>query len=397
MSAPALLSLLPFAGLLFILPFPSTVALRLLCLAAAFAIAMFSWRRLAVPTIPAKPALLVWAAVALASLAYAANPAYSLGEIKNEVGYAMMVFVAFFAITGTLRELRLWSRVVVAAAAVISLWAMAAGFKPGLWIDGGAYGGVGTFASLAVVAVPLLLVAWTGASLSERKLLAFAALAILAGSVFSQQRILWAAFALELVVAMVLLYKAGFLKISRVALAAVIVGSVAVAGAVLLIVHDRKTDLSNPEIQAIGKDMRLAHWQRVFARIQERPLLGAGFGRETMKKAYPDLVPKTSPESQLWHPHNVFLTQGIAMGWPGMLALLAVFVSLLRAYWKHLNAEGTDHRLAAIAGMVLVLGVVTRNLTNDFFVRDGALMFWALNGALLGYLGRSGSTMREAS
>jgi hypothetical protein len=85
------------------------------------------------------------------------------------------------------------------------------------------------------------------------------------------------------------------------------------------------------------------------------------------------------------------------MGWPGMLALLAVFAALLHAYWKHLDAEDSDHRLAAIAGVVLVLGVVTRNLTNDFFVRDGALMFWALNGALLGYLGRSAATMRGAA
>ena len=397
MSVSAVLSLAPFAGLLFILPFPSTVALRLLCLAAAFAIAMFSWRRLAVPTLPARPVLLVWAAVAFASLAFAVDPAYSLGEIKNEVGYAMMAFVAFFAITGTVRELRLWSRVVVAAAAVISLWAVAAGFKPGAWIDGGAYGGVGTFASLAVVAAPLLLLAWGGLSARGRTSLAVSAVVILAASVFSQQRILWAAFAIELVAAMVLLRSAGFLKISRVALAASIVGSVALAGAALMFVHAQKTELSTPEIQVLEKDFRLAHWQRVLARIQEHPVTGAGFGRETMKKAYPDLVPKTSPESLLWHPHNVFLTYGIAMGWPGMLALLAVFAALLRAYWKHLDAEDTDHRLAAIAGVALVLGVVTRNLTNDFFVRDGALMFWALNGALLGYLGRSAATMRGAA
>lgn len=401
MSAPALLSfrlLFPFAGLLFILPFPSTVALRLLCLAAAFAIAILSWRKLAVPPIPAKPALLAWAAIALASLAFAADTAYSLGEIKNEIGYTMMAFVAFFAVTGAVREVRLWARVVVAAATVISIWAMAAGFKAGAWIDGGAYGGVGTFASLAVVALPMMFVASGGLSSGQtRTVLALVALAILAAAVFSQQRILWAAFAIQLLGAIVLLRRAGFLKISGMALTAIIVGGMALAWGALLFVHAQKTALSTPEIQAMQKDMRLVHWQRVFDRVQEHPLVGAGFGRETMKKAHPDLVPKTSPESQLWHPHNVFLTYGIAMGWPGMLALLAVFVSLLHAYWKQLDAGDAERRIAAIAGIVLILGVVTRNLTNDFFVRDGALMFWALNGALLGYLGRSAPTMRGAA
>src|SRR5947207_1607171 len=81
---------IPFVGLLLILPFPGTVALRLVCLAAAFLVALLCWRRLAPPSVPCKPALLAWAAVALASLAYAVDSEYSLVEIKNEVGYAMM-------------------------------------------------------------------------------------------------------------------------------------------------------------------------------------------------------------------------------------------------------------------------------------------------------------------
>jgi hypothetical protein len=33
----------------------------------------------------------------------------------------------------------------------------------------------------------------------------------------------------------------------------------------------------------------------------------------------------------------------------------------------------------------MVAGVLARNMTNDFFVRDGALLFWALAGMLFGY------------
>ena len=107
-----------------------------------------------------------------------------------------------------------------------------------------------------------------------------------------------------------------------------------------------------------------------------------------MKRAYPDLVPKTEPQSLLWHPHNVLLTYGIGMGWPGVLALLGVFLSFSWEFRRHIARPGLDCRLAAIAGIMLVIGVVTRNMTNDFFLRDGALMFWALSGALMGFLSR---------
>jgi hypothetical protein len=33
----------------------------------------------------------------------------------------------------------------------------------------------------------------------------------------------------------------------------------------------------------------------------------------------------------------------------------------------------------------MVAGVLARNMTNDFFVREGALLFWALAGMLFGY------------
>src|SRR5258707_312442 len=42
-------------------------------------------------------------------------------------------------------------------------------------------------------------------------------------------------------------------------------------------------------------------------------------------------------------------------------------------------------RQAGLAGTPMVAGVLARNMTNDYFVRDGALLFWALAGMLFGY------------
>ena len=44
----------------------------------------------------------------------------------------------------------------------------------------------------------------------------------------------------------------------------------------------------------------------------------------------------------------------------------------------------------------MVLGVLARNMANDFFVRDAALLFWALAGMLFGYALRRESPFREA-
>jgi hypothetical protein len=49
-------------------------------------------------------------------------------------------------------------------------------------------------------------------------------------------------------------------------------------------------------------------------------------------------------------------------------------------------ARSTDPGIAEIgaAGLALVAGVVVKNLTDDFFVRQSALLFWSLVGAGLG-------------
>jgi O-antigen ligase len=131
---------------------------------------------------------------------------------------------------------------------------------------------------------------------------------------------------------------------------------------------------------------------RPYEVVMEQPLVGAGFGRESMKKAYPDLVPADPPMSLMWHPHNVLLNYGVAMGVPGVVVLLLLLTGFAVTYGQQLRSANEQDRLIAAAGIILITGVVVRNMTNDLFLRDGALLFWALNGALLGYLMRQRKT-----
>src|SRR5260370_19775174 len=75
-----------------------------------------------------------------------------------------------------------------------------------------------------------------------------------------------------------------------------------------------------------------------------------------------------------------------------MVGVLALFASLARRFWQLASRGERLARLAGLAGTAMVAGVLARNMANDFFVRDGALLFWALAGMLFGYALR-----REAS
>jgi O-antigen ligase len=95
------------------------------------------------------------------------------------------------------------------------------------------------------------------------------------------------------------------------------------------------------------------------------------------------------------HPHNLVFNYGISAGVPGMVAVLALFAALAWRFWQLAFRGERVARLTGLAGAAMVAGVLARNMANDFFVRDGALLFWALAGMLFGYALRHESTCGE--
>jgi O-antigen ligase len=200
------------------------------------------------------------------------------------------------------------------------------------------------------------------------------------------QRAFWLVFGLQALIALYLLRARGFVAISArrvqaLGAAAVLLSSLAIVGATM-----------NRDAVSWNKDPRVTTWPAVAVRILEHPLTGKGFGRQTMKNAYPDLVSQKYP--LFWHPHNLFLNYGIAMGIPGMIAIVLLFLILLRRFLQLSRAEDRVSAMAGICGVLLVIGVVARNFTNDFFQRDLALLFWSIAGMLLGYAHHAKSAPR---
>jgi O-antigen ligase len=123
-------------------------------------------------------------------------------------------------------------------------------------------------------------------------------------------------------------------------------------------------------------------WKEIVARIAEKPFTGAGLGREMLSRAYPDLTPPENP--LFWHAHNVVLNYGVSAGVPGMLAILLLFGAIAWRFWRISASKDPTLRAIGLAGTLVVTGVFTRNMFNDFFVREGAIFFWTFSGAMLG-------------
>lgn len=377
------LTLLPFIVLLFILPYRGTVALRLICLVAALLIVIFLWRQLAPPRVPCKPAIGMWALIAVISLSGAVDPAYSLGEIKNEIGYTMIAFVAFFAVTRNESDLKWLILSLAAGATVLCAGAIQSIWQLGAWQQLSTfYGGTGAFAGYAAAVAPMLFLIIAYTPESRRRAAVFAVFALVVVTTFlSLQRIVWWALALEAIIALVLLKRSGLIRLSWTGLMSTVLLVVVLTGGIFFAVHQER--VKGTVAAEISRDSRPKVWPLVVHRIAENPLVGAGFGRGVMRKAARDLIPEDN--TLVWHAHNIFLDCGLQMGLPGMLALAWIILCLLRQYWRFCRASDDKLKLLGIAGLMLVAGVMLRNQTSNEFLRDASILFWALNGALLGF------------
>lgn len=392
----AWLPLIPFIGLLMLLPYPGTVAGRLLLLVLAFGVAL-NWqlrgrhRGWSYP--PCRLPLLFWIAVSVVSLTYAVAPTYSLGEMKNEIGYTMAAFFAFHMIGRDRDQAQVVLRGLAAGLLLIGAIALFGWFRNGrAWPEYGIQGGSGSFATYLVTCLPAMFWLTVEDSSPRGRLFARAMVALAFVLAFlTLQRAVWPALIVQMLVAMHFLHSSGRLPTGR-WLAVALALAICAVGAVALVKSNQLRGMHSisslmPSDQAMNApiarqtgtdgDPRIPFWSAVIGKIAEHPFAGAGFGIGSMKKAYPDLVPPQFP--LLWHAHNAVLNYAIQMGWPGALALLGLFGGFARYFWR-CRRLSPAHATAATAGLMLLAGVFLRNQTNDFFSRDLALLFWCLLG-----------------
>jgi O-antigen ligase len=116
-------------------------------------------------------------------------------------------------------------------------------------------------------------------------------------------------------------------------------------------------------------------------KIKEAPFQMNGFGRRTFAKKFRGFIEKYKWESTMWHAHNTFLNVAIQTGLQGLLLFCLLLYRMLK-YCRETEKSGGSAviRYFSLATFMMIVAFFFRNISDDFFIDDSALLFWFLSG-----------------
>lgn len=392
------LGLLPAAIFIFILPINHTITLRLAALVIALLIALQSFfKEKNRPALPLKFPLLLWGGLALASLMWAADTTYSLREIKDEVGYGLITYFVFFTLTKNRAAFLFFIAALTTGFLFMSSSVAFTHLRLGDWRAEEFPGNVGTFSTYLVTVLPFFILAVLFNL--KRRWLAYLSLLVLVflllyTGYLTLNRAIWPAVILSGVIFGALFFiKAERPRAKKSAVLVLLVFSgMALFQFVSVSMEKSLASFKSASVTlSISKDLRIPLWRYTAEKVAENPLLGMGFGKRVLEK---DLKTQFA-NNNLWHAHNLFLNYALQLGLIGVGVLVFLFLALYREFWRLYRASDERIYLLGICGIALITGVLAKNMTDDFFVRDNALLFWALVGMILGYGKRCMNGVRE--
>ena len=74
----------------------------------------------------------------------------------------------------------------------------------------------------------------------------------------------------------------------------------------------------------------------------------------------------------------------------GLVIFIVLLATLVRRYVRSLGAGELRVALAGTAGLAVLVGVLAKNSTDDFFSRAPLFDFWLLNGMLIAVINHLG-------
>jgi O-antigen ligase len=115
-------------------------------------------------------------------------------------------------------------------------------------------------------------------------------------------------------------------------------------------------------------------------KIKEDPFRMIGFGRRSFTKQYKGFVQKYKG-FPMWHAHNTFLNITLQTGLQGLILFCFLLYRLLKYCHEKGKAEGNSlKKFYLSATFMMIITFFVRNLSDDFFIDDSALLFWFLSG-----------------
>jgi O-antigen ligase len=262
--------------------------------------------------------------------------------------------------------------------------------RPGIGGHEPAYVNVGWLSTWAVSVAALLPLAWRYAASADkhsaviRIVTVVVAVAILIAVWQSGNRISWLCLGGMFAIAVLMLQgdqrQHGRLTI---VLVAIVIGVSATVFFAASEIRARQFPAAQVDgVSILQQDDRQEIWRAALHTVAEKPVLGYGFRTASATDAL--VAQYTTPgfAAVFRHAHNLVLNYAIQLGVPGAVIALLLFFSLAHAFWtRRLGPSGV--RVAATCGLMLVFGVLLRNMTDDFFGRHAILLFGALLGMLL--------------
>lgn len=367
-----------------ILPYSHTITMRLSMLFFTMVLAVIVYRRQRSEIhFPCLRIYLLWAAVAFLSLWGAVEFSYSLNEIKAEIGYGLIAFLGFIVLTRTQQNFVVLAKVLLLSVIVACLWAIASYWHYDKWMTDVYFGGVGDFSTLVVTCLPLFVLLAYLSFKKERTVShlywIIAVAVVLYAVLLTDNMMVWLALSAQVFVFLLLVRKGRWkFKLFLILLVGIVFVSAFYAAGKS---KGSVNGISSAEFHSMYlNDPRPKNWAMVIEKIENSPWQGKGFGRNTLGNAYPEFR-----KLELFrHSHNILLDAVIQMGMQGGLVLAAMFVCLIWYFYRLRDVQDSLLTVLAAAGVALVIGVLLKNMTDNFFHRHLALMFWAEMGMLIG-------------
>ena len=341
--------------------------------------------------------LALWAGWSSASYFWSVHPAYSKSEIGTEVGWSLVTVAIYYVAARTGVAFRAVLTTAVTVAALLGLLAVrdvlaTAGADPERLLVH-THGGVGAFSTYLVLVLPLLPLLLAprpvgyGVTRWSIPCVAVVFVILLGAARVTENRMIWLAFALGFIAFAVLaswrwrnrLVRAPWRWTSILLVLLVAVGFLFVDAAVQRARTDYGRDKS--VAQVIAEDPRILLWQHTFERIRERPWIGFGFGKSILRTE----LSGEMGDPMLAHAHNVFVSQWLQTGVVGVAALVALLAALAWRYAAFMREKDGTVAAIGLAGLVVLIAFVAKNLTDDFMIRPTSKEFWAINALLVGY------------